>query len=566
MLKRSIKFPIVLNNGAQVRTLEELRNNFDIETIIEYYLDGRLRTWLEQRSYTSELQLLDLITEHNDTLPRKICEVFGISYDEQSFNYEGFVKRKRKVEIISQYTTDPDILNNYEKVAISQHELDTICENLKGNDRTVYLLGDVFNINDNVQNIRYIGINKPTLRLLGGNKCFDAKGKNIVFKNVNITSDEERKIKPTSDSSFELDKHKIKKGFNMNKLITTINIDGSKFKYKGSGRYSPTARKIYVGGNTVVVEIENVIAIYDIDTMKVLNSFNIYEFEHCVNTIKADNRVYCLDIEDVNIQGRGWVSQYKLMSVDLNSPTPKTQKIKFAPYVSMNEIRVNLLGVNNNIVYMYSVSQNVNNSDNLEIKSRRIEINTGKMVMDKRIEESNTSYRRNSVPYCFSDGGLYYFIPTKRILRELHTDKTIMQLNGTIGEFVIKNDKVFATRSKPNSDFDIEKEYKNTTYKASKYSLVDLGELVVIDVKTGNEIKRMRAHDGEIDVLKVCDNVLLTCSKWQGEVKLWDMETLELLNVVNIPIENYWTTPSFDVDFCEDQIAVLIENKVFIYR
>ena len=43
----AIKFPLKMANGALVRTIEELRENFDIVSVLTYYKDGRLVKWFK---------------------------------------------------------------------------------------------------------------------------------------------------------------------------------------------------------------------------------------------------------------------------------------------------------------------------------------------------------------------------------------------------------------------------------------------------------------------------------------------------------------------------------------
>jgi hypothetical protein len=196
MLKRNIKFPIILSNGFQVRTLEELKEHFEVETIVEYFLDGRLRTWLEQRLYTKELQLLQCVTDHNDSLPMEIFKIFGMNYEESTFNHRDYVEKRAKIEMINRYTSDQEILDNYEYVVTSQCELDILLQKMKDDSRTVYLLndtGELFNVSDTISNIRYVGINDPIVILIGSD-TFDAKGKNIVFQSVKIIADKETRI------------------------------------------------------------------------------------------------------------------------------------------------------------------------------------------------------------------------------------------------------------------------------------------------------------------------------------------------------------------------------------
>ena len=45
MVKKNIKFPLEMKNGEKVRTLEELKVNYDIESILNYYFSGKLKVW-----------------------------------------------------------------------------------------------------------------------------------------------------------------------------------------------------------------------------------------------------------------------------------------------------------------------------------------------------------------------------------------------------------------------------------------------------------------------------------------------------------------------------------------
>lgn len=52
---KKIRFDLKLL-GKNVGTLEELRENFELESILRYYHDGRLEKWLKSRNYSEEAQ------------------------------------------------------------------------------------------------------------------------------------------------------------------------------------------------------------------------------------------------------------------------------------------------------------------------------------------------------------------------------------------------------------------------------------------------------------------------------------------------------------------------------
>ena len=45
----AVKFPLIMSDGTPVRTIEELREHFDLEAVLGYYSNGRLIKWLEDR-------------------------------------------------------------------------------------------------------------------------------------------------------------------------------------------------------------------------------------------------------------------------------------------------------------------------------------------------------------------------------------------------------------------------------------------------------------------------------------------------------------------------------------
>lgn len=51
MIRRMIKFPLKMKNGAEVRNLEELKENADVQTIAEVFFDGRLKLWCDAYGY-----------------------------------------------------------------------------------------------------------------------------------------------------------------------------------------------------------------------------------------------------------------------------------------------------------------------------------------------------------------------------------------------------------------------------------------------------------------------------------------------------------------------------------
>ena len=61
-MARKVKFPLKLADGTEARTLDELREHFDSESVVGYFHDGRLLTWLRSRYYD------DAVKDHPGTV------------------------------------------------------------------------------------------------------------------------------------------------------------------------------------------------------------------------------------------------------------------------------------------------------------------------------------------------------------------------------------------------------------------------------------------------------------------------------------------------------------------
>ena len=82
-MAKKIRFPLEMENGVEVRSIEELRNNFSISKVLGYIYDGKLVTWLRDRYANDIADLLDELDVQDDKLAKKVSEIFEIPYDEE---------------------------------------------------------------------------------------------------------------------------------------------------------------------------------------------------------------------------------------------------------------------------------------------------------------------------------------------------------------------------------------------------------------------------------------------------------------------------------------------------
>lgn len=143
---KKIRFDLKLS-GRNVGTLEELRENFELERIFQYYNDGKLEKWLKLRNYNEEAQKVAAIDGKTakDNKKRTLCEIFAVSYTIKS-------------------------------VVSTQEELNKIVNS--DDKQIVYLYGNKFDIDAQFENKTYYFMNKYDVQV--NIECSDIEKSNII--------------------------------------------------------------------------------------------------------------------------------------------------------------------------------------------------------------------------------------------------------------------------------------------------------------------------------------------------------------------------------------------------
>lgn len=154
---KKIKLPLEMANGVLVRTLDELKENWDLEKVLNYYLNGKLLTWLNDRYYTELAEEVSALNGINDNgeLQKKLCSIFGIEAEADLVDMEAVAERNRRLEILRQYTADDVVLKNVDKVAFNQEELADL---LDEGEAVIYLCDNKFSVPLSVTGKKYIGL------------------------------------------------------------------------------------------------------------------------------------------------------------------------------------------------------------------------------------------------------------------------------------------------------------------------------------------------------------------------------------------------------------------------
>lgn len=182
-MARKIRFPLKMKNGEEVRTLDELKENFDLESVLGYFTDGKLVTWLADRYYDDKAEAVSALKSDMPDLNAKLCEILEVEYlaEDDDTDMKLIARRREKLQILSGITDNREILDNIDLVAMSQDELYDI---LDESPEKIYLYGEKFNIPSGKKNICYIGVNKPLMLLEKGKYTNNYEESGICFKNV----------------------------------------------------------------------------------------------------------------------------------------------------------------------------------------------------------------------------------------------------------------------------------------------------------------------------------------------------------------------------------------------
>ena len=180
----AIKFPLKMADGAQVRSIEELREHFDLATVLDYYSSGRLVDWLRSRYYDDEADAISKLDQSSIYFKKSLCGALGVLYSEEEAskaNMGDISRKNERREMLKKYTADDTILAAADRVAFTQDELWDL---LKKGEKKIYVCGDKFFTLEKFENVTYVGVNNPKIIFIG-----DISNKNIIFKDIDVCID-----------------------------------------------------------------------------------------------------------------------------------------------------------------------------------------------------------------------------------------------------------------------------------------------------------------------------------------------------------------------------------------
>jgi len=185
-MAKKIKFPLDMGNDIKVRTIDELKEHYDAEKVMSYFLDGQLLVWLNDRYYDEEAEQVSALSDNNDNadISAELARIFGIELTDE-IDVEAVKYRNEKLSRLREITSDDEILSNVDKVAFSQEELGDLLD--EGYD-VIYLCGDVFRIPYGTTNMTYFGVNNPTVEIKSKDEI-DLDSRNISVQNCKFSDE-----------------------------------------------------------------------------------------------------------------------------------------------------------------------------------------------------------------------------------------------------------------------------------------------------------------------------------------------------------------------------------------
>jgi len=186
---KKIKFPLAMKNGEEVRDIEALRENFDIESAAEYYSNGKLERWLENNYYDDILEKVRELTGDEDDFGELLAKALGAEWDgSEKINLRSIMKGTELREQLKPYVSEEE-LEKMEHIADTQEELERL---VQSGCSPVYLFGKTFSIREWMGNTEFIGIGCPVVDLeIHSREEFQKK--KIKLQDVEFATEEMKK-------------------------------------------------------------------------------------------------------------------------------------------------------------------------------------------------------------------------------------------------------------------------------------------------------------------------------------------------------------------------------------
>lgn len=181
-MAKKIRFPLNLADGTQARSLDELKEHFDLESVLSYYKSGKLLTWLRDRYIETEADAVEALDEGAPDFQQRLCAIFGAEFSGAGIDMEEIIRRQERMKKLRQFTDEDEFIQNIDFVAFDQEELADLLDDGCGK---IYLCGERFEVPVSQKDKAYIGINSPKVKI-SGNVGDDWEEREIIFTGCKV--------------------------------------------------------------------------------------------------------------------------------------------------------------------------------------------------------------------------------------------------------------------------------------------------------------------------------------------------------------------------------------------
>jgi|GEM_PF-4655024 hypothetical protein len=181
-MARILNFSLTMKDGHKVkREIAELREHFDLETVLGLYKEGTLQRWLKRNGYAEMAAQLDDLDEDAPDFTRVFCRLLGVEDAHTAdVDVEEISERTWRLRRLRDYTTDPYLLERAQNAAFSQADLDALID--EGADEIILCNGR-FTIPLKVRGTKYYGAGKA-VAVIESDEVVDFARKYITFRDV----------------------------------------------------------------------------------------------------------------------------------------------------------------------------------------------------------------------------------------------------------------------------------------------------------------------------------------------------------------------------------------------
>lgn len=243
-MAKKIRFSLEMENGIEVRSMEELRNNFSLGRVLEYVQNEKLIIWLRDRYENNIADAIAELDKMDSELPRKVSAIFDIPYDEKTEDdLKQAAELSERIKRLKEFTDEKQYADKIDNVAFDQDELyDLLDEEVN----EIYLCGERFAIPLSVKGIAYKGINNPVV-VIDSKTEVDWLAKEILLEAVRF-DDKYQAVVDSANATKEV---------LYEKLVETVKKQASKKISIGS-----TPEKTYLSFMIPVLERESTKKMY----------------------------------------------------------------------------------------------------------------------------------------------------------------------------------------------------------------------------------------------------------------------------------------------------------------